>query len=237
MPRVERIQDAIAANQRSTVRRAFHNKGTVVSIRFDVAPALPEVLRVGFLRPGASYPGFAASRDRRASTSRWRPRSARVRISPGDRRRRAGRAAVQYPGELRARPGPVPDGHDTVRRARIAHRRHPCPARSRAPRGHPDPARPPACAGPDRCLHRPRYWSRTAFQVGDAVARLFARPTADVRRVEIKDDPDFLTTDLAEDLRRAPDHLSCAPSCSSTRRGRRSKTRARSGTRASPRRS
>jgi hypothetical protein len=46
-----------------------------------------------------------------------------------------------------------------------------------------------------------RYWSRTAFQVGDAAVRLFARPTTDVRRVEIKDDPDFLTTDLTEELR------------------------------------
>jgi hypothetical protein len=58
MPRVERIQDAVAAKQRSDVRRAFHNKGSVVRIRFDVAPALPDVLRIGFLQPGASYPGF-----------------------------------------------------------------------------------------------------------------------------------------------------------------------------------
>ena len=46
-----------------------------------------------------------------------------------------------------------------------------------------------------------RYWSRTAFQVGEAAARLFVRPTSDASRVATDDDPDFLTTDLIADLR------------------------------------
>ena len=47
-----------------------------------------------------------------------------------------------------------------------------------------------------------RYWSRTPFQVGEAAARLFVRPTSEVRRVVTDENPDYLTTDLVADLRR-----------------------------------
>ena len=202
MPRVERIQDAVAANQRSTVKRAFHNKGTVVSIRFDVAPALPEVLRVGFLRPGASYPGFGRF-----------SRSQSFHRRDGDRDQRGFAFRLETDDgaqDVLLSNTPASFARDPVQFLTVttlfAEHALPIAAIRVLPAvGLREGIRilRDLLGAPDRTVAftAQRYWSRTAFQVGDAAARLFARPTTDVRRVETKDDPDFLTTDLAEELR------------------------------------
>ncbi len=57
LPKVEEIQSIVSQRQNASIRRALHNKGTVVRIAFKVDD-LPEYLQVGFLKPGASYEGF-----------------------------------------------------------------------------------------------------------------------------------------------------------------------------------
>jgi hypothetical protein len=202
MPRVERIQDAVARKQAADVRRAFHNKGTVVQIRLDVSPDLPEVLRVGFLRPGAGYPGFGRF-----------SRSQSFHRRDGDRDQRGFAFRIETdagPQDFLLSNTPASFARDPVqfltvttlfaehRLAIAAIRVLPAVGLREGLRILRDLLR-----APDRSITftSQRYWSRTAFQVGDSAARLFVRPTSEVRRAETKDDPDFLTTDLVTDLR------------------------------------
>jgi catalase len=202
MPRVERIQDAVAAKQRADVRRAFHNKGAVVRIGFDVAPDLPDALRVAFLRPGASYRGFG-----RFSRSQ----SFRLRDKDRDQRGFAFRIETDVGAQdILLSNTPASFARDPVQFMKVAalFAEHPQPVAAilifptvglrEGLRILGDLLKPP-----DRAIAftSQRYWSRTAFQIGDAAARLFVRPTSGVRKVAIEDDPDYLTTDLISDLR------------------------------------
>lgn len=202
MPRVERIQDAVAAKQRTEVRRAFHNKGAVVRIRFDVAPDLPEVLRVTFLQPGASYQGFGRF-----------SRSQSFHLRDGDRDQRGFAFRIETPDgaqDILLSNTPASFARDPVQFMKVAalFAEHPQLVAAilvlptvglrEGIRILNDVRKPP-----DRAVAftSQRYWSRTAFQIGDAAARLFVRPTSELRRVAIQDDPDYLTTDLVSDLR------------------------------------
>jgi hypothetical protein len=202
MPRVERIQDIVAAKQRAGVRRAFHNKGVGVRIRFDVDPSLPEALRVGFLQPGASYVGFGRLSRSQSFHARDGDRDQRgfaFRIETGD-----------GPQDILLSNTPASFARDPVQFMTVATLFAESPLPLAAIRVFPavglgegfrilrDLLR-----APDRSLAftAQRYWSRTAFQIGDAAARLFVRPTSEARRVATNDDPDFLTTDLVADLR------------------------------------
>jgi hypothetical protein len=202
LPRVERIQDAVAAKQHADVRRAFHNKGAVVRIRFDVAPDLPDALRVAFLKPGASYKGFG-----RFSRSQ----SFRLRDKDRDQRGFAFRIETDAGAQdILLSNTPASFARDPVQFMKVAalfaeHRQliaaillFPTVGLREGLRILGDLLKPP-----DReiAFTSQRYWSRTSFQIGEAAARLFVRPTSEVRRVAIEDDPDYLTTDLVADLR------------------------------------
>jgi len=205
MPRVERIQDAVAAKQRADVRRAFHNKGAVVRIRFDVAPTIPDALRVAFLRPGASYPGFG-----RFSRSQ----SFRLRDKDRDQRGFAFRIETDDGAQdILLSNTPASFARDPVQFMKVAalFAEHPQPIAAILIFPTVGPREGLRIMGdllkpPDRAVAftSQRYWSRTAFQIGEAAARLFVRPTTEVRRVAIEDDPDYLTTDLVSDLRQQP---------------------------------
>ena len=67
MPRVERIQDAVAANQRSTVKRAFHNKARSSASGSMLPLRCPRASASGFSDPAQAIRASAGSRDRRAS--------------------------------------------------------------------------------------------------------------------------------------------------------------------------
>lgn len=202
LPLVERIQDAVAAKQRSYVRRAFHNKGTVVRILFEVAPALPEALRVGFLRPGASYSGFG--RFSRSQSFHHRD---------GDRDQRGFAFRIETDDgaqDILLSNTPASFARDPVQFMKVAalFAEHPLPIAAililptvglrEGLRILGDLRKPP---DRDIAFTSLRYWSRTPFQVGDAAARLSVRPTAEIRRVDTDDDPDYLTTDMIADLR------------------------------------
>ncbi len=202
MPRVERIQDAVAAKQRADVRRAFHNKGAVVRIRFDVAPTVPDQLRVAFLQPGASYEGFGRF-----------SRSQSFHLRDGDRDQRGFAFRLEIPDgaqDILLSNTPASFARDPVQFMKVAalfaeHRQliaailiFPTVGLREGLRILNDVRKPP-----DRTVAftSQRYWSRTAFQIGDVAARLFVRPLSEVRRVAIEDDADYLTTDLVTDLR------------------------------------
>ena len=238
MPRVERIQDAVAAKQRSTVKRAFHNKGTVVSIRFDVAPALPEVLRVGFLRPGASYPGFGrfsrsqsfhrrdGDRDQRGFAFRLETDDGAQDVLLSNTPASFARDLVQFltVTTLFAEHALPIAAVRSCPQSGSARASGSCATCSVHPTG-PLPSPPSATGAGLR--------SRSAMlPPGCSPGR---RLTSGGSRPRTTRTSSRRTSPRSSD--RAHDHLSCAPSCSSTRRGRRSRTRARSGTRASPRRS
>lgn len=208
MPRVEGIQDTVAAKQGRDLRRAFHNKGTVVSIRFDVASTLPEVLRVGFLQPSAGYSGFGRF-----------SRSQSFHHADGVRDQRGFAFRIEAPGgaqDILLSNTPASFARDPVQFLTVASLFAESPLPIAALRVLPavglregirillDLLR-----APDRSVAftAQRYWSRTPFQIGNAAARLFVRPTSAVRRVAIKGDPDFLTTDLVADLRARPRSL------------------------------
>jgi hypothetical protein len=202
LPRVERIQDVVAAKQGSEVRRAFHNKGTVVRIRFDVAPALPAILQVGFLEPGASYPGFGRF-----------SRSQSFHRRDGDRDQRGFAFRVETTEgaqDILLSNTPASFARDPVQFLKVttlfAESSLPIAAIRVLPVvGVREGIRilRDLLQAPDRTVvfTAQRYWSRTAFQFGEVAARLFVRPRSEVRRMANKGDPDFLTTDLILDLR------------------------------------
>jgi hypothetical protein len=205
LPRVEGIQDTVAAKQHAKVRRAFHNKGTIVRLRFDVGADLPEALRVGFLRPGETYGGFGRF-----------SRSQSFRLRDGDRDQRGFAFRIETPAgpqDLLMSNTPRSFARDPVQFLTVAalFAAHPLPVaalRVLPAVGLREGLRILAdlLRMPDRAVAftSQRYWSRTPFQIGDAAARLFVRPMGPLRRVAAADDPDFLTTDLVADLRRNP---------------------------------
>jgi hypothetical protein len=205
LPQVEHIQETVARKQGTPVRRAFHNKGTVVAIRFDVAPDLPEPLRVGFLVPGASYEGFG-----RFSRSQ----SFRLRDRDRDQRGFAFRITTHRGAQdilLSNTPGSF--ARDPVQFMRVAtifaeSSLVVAPIRVLLATGLREGIRivRNLLAAPDRTVSftSQRYWSRTPFELGEAAVRLFVRPSVEPRRVDRPDDDDFLATDLAAELRAGP---------------------------------
>jgi hypothetical protein len=205
MASVERIQDVVARKQQQQPRRAFHNKGTVVVIRFDVAPDLPEILRAHFLKPGASYPGFGRF-----------SRSQSFRERDGDRDQRGFAFRIETdagPQDLLFSNTPASFARDPVQFLKVATLFAESPRPLAALRVLP-------AVGlregirilrdllrmPDRTLAftSQRYWTRTPFAIGDVAARLFVRPTSAIVHVAATDDPDFLATHLAADLSEGP---------------------------------
>jgi Catalase len=202
LPRVERIQDIVAARQRAAVRRTFHNKGLGFRIRFDVDPSLPQALRVGFLQPGASYTGFG--RFSRSQSFRGRD---------GDRDQRGFAFRIETgegPQDILLSNTPASFARDPVQFMTVATLFAESPLLLAALRVFPAVGLREGfrilrdlLGAPDRSLAftAQRYWSRTPFEIGQTAARLFVRPMAAARRVAAKDDPDFLTTDLVAELR------------------------------------
>jgi hypothetical protein len=205
LPKVEHIQDTVARKQGPAVRRAFHNKGTVVEIRFDVARDLPEPLRVGFLVPGASYEGFG-----RFSRSQ----SFRLRDSARDQRGFAFRFRTDRGAQdILLSNTPASFARDPVQFMQVAtifaeSSLLIAPIRVLFATGFREGVRiiRNLLGAPDRTVSftTQRYWSRTPFELGSAAVRLFVRPTVAARRIERPDDNDFLSTDLAAELRAGP---------------------------------
>jgi len=205
MASVERIQDVVARKQRSQPRRAFHNKGTVVAIRFDVARDLPETLQAHFLRPGATYAGFG--RFSRSQSFRQRD---------GDRDQRGFAFRIYTdagPQDLLFSNTPASFARDPVQFLTVATLFAESPLPLAALRVFPavglregirilrDLLR-----APDRTLAftSQRYWTRTPFAIGAVAARFLVRPTSAIVHVAATDDPDFLATHLAADLSEGP---------------------------------
>lgn len=201
-PRVDAIQEHVARTQGAEVRRAFHNKGVGLSVEFQVAADLPEHLRVGFLRPGATYRGIG-----RFSRSQ----SLHGRDGDLDQRGFAFRLETdEGPQDILLSNTPTSFAPDPVMFLRVAtifarSSRLLAPVRVMRAVGIRRGIRVllNVLNAPDRAVSftSQRYWSRTPFQFGAAAARLFVRPTSPPRRVRTADDPDYLTTDLRIDLR------------------------------------
>jgi hypothetical protein len=203
MPSVNRIQDLVAAKQQTAVRRAFHNKGTVVSIRLDVADDLPDPLYIGWLRPGASYQGFGRF-----------SRSQSFRREDLARDQRGFACRIETPDgaqDLLFSNTPASFARDPLQFLKVTTIFAESPLPIAALRVLPavglreglrilrDLLR-----APDRRLPftGQRYWTRTPLELGDVAARFFVRPTDDQARLDdTGDDRDFLTTNLAADLR------------------------------------
>lgn len=203
LPRIEHIQDTVSRRQRSQVRRAFHNKGRPFTMRFEVAPDLPKHLQIGFLRPGTTHIGFG-----RFSRSQ----SFRRRDGDLDQRGFAFRLETDLgPQDFLLSNTPVSFARDPVQFLTVASIVAESPTliaplrviRRLGPREGlrvlANLVRPPART---LAFTSQRYWSRTPFQFGEAAARLLARPEGEPRRVSRDEDPDFLTADLVEALRR-----------------------------------
>lgn len=203
LPGVEAIQETVARRQNAADRRAFHNKGVAITVSLEIAHDLPEHLRVGILQPGATYRGFG-----RFSRSQ----SFRARDKDLDQRGFAFRLdAPDGPQDFLFSNTPVSFARDPVvflQVARIAARSHRLlvPPRLILALGIRDGLRVlrNIFAAPDRAIAftAQQYWSRTPFQIGAAAGRLFVRPVSAGRRVEATDDPDYLSRDLADELRR-----------------------------------
>jgi hypothetical protein len=201
-PLVEAIQKAVAGKQRAAVRRAFHNKGVAVRVEFEVAADLPEPLQVGPLTPGASYTGFG--RFSRSQSFRGRD---------GELDQRGFAFRLETPEgaqDFLFSNTPTSFARDPVMFLRVAMilaetRRLLVPFRVIAALGLREGIRVllNIVRSPDRALAftAQRYWSRTAFQFGTTAARLFVRPTSAPRRVTETADADYLSLDLASELR------------------------------------
>jgi hypothetical protein len=202
MPKVNRIQDVVAAKQRAPVRRTFHNKGTVVEVRLDVASNIPEPLQIGWLQPGAAYPGFG-----RFSRSQSFRREDMAR----DQRGFAFRIETpQGAQDLLFSNTPASFARDPLQFLKVTTIFAESPLPIAALRVLPavgvreglrilrDLLR-----APDRQLPftGQRYWARTPLELGDLAARFFVRPTGNQPRIEAPSDRDFLTTNLTADLR------------------------------------
>jgi hypothetical protein len=209
---IERIQETVARKQVVGIRRAFHNKGLPITMRFAVANDLPDHLRVGFLEPGASYPGFG----RFSRSQSFRRRDADL-----DQRGFAFRIDTPLgPQDFLLSNTPVSFARDPVVFMTVASifvgPLPLAPFRLAAALGIVDAVRVLAnvLRPPDRTVAftSQGYWSRTPFAFGDAAARLLVRPDAHAgRRVSNRRDPDFLTTDLVAELgRRAASFELCA---------------------------
>jgi hypothetical protein len=198
---VEHIQDHVAESQRRPVHRAFHNKGAALRALFEVSADLPATLQVGFLKPGAQYEGFARF-----------SRSQSFAMKDGDLDQRGFAFRLQTgdgPQDILLSNTPISFAEDPIVFLRVATLFVESPQLLAAARlmfavgplkgfrilGN-------LLGAPDRAVAftSQRYWSRTPFQFGDVAARMFVRPLSEVRRVASRDDPDFLSTDLAQDL-------------------------------------
>lgn len=201
MPKVERIQDTVARQQAAQVRRAFHNKGTVVEIRLDVADDLPPHLRRAWLQPGATWHGFGRF-----------SRSQSFHRADGTRDQRGFAIRLELDGgaqDLLFSNTPASFARDPVQFMTVAtiFAESPllvAPIRTILAVGLREGVRilRNLLSAPDRQLTftSQRYWSRTPFQIGDMAARLFVRPHAAPRLVGRADDPDYLTIDLTQEL-------------------------------------
>jgi Catalase len=205
LPRIEQIQATVSSRQSAQIRRAFHNKGLPILVRFEVTADLPEALRIGFLKPGAVYEGFgrfSRSQSYRKADGDLDQRGFAFRIETD-----LGRQDVLLSNT------PVSFARDPVMFMVVASifvesSLLVAPLKLIRALGPADAIRVMAnlLRPPERriAFTAQRYWSRTPFQFGDSAARLFVRPEGPVRRVEASGDPDFLTTDLADELRQQP---------------------------------
>jgi hypothetical protein len=202
LPGIETIQETVARRQNAADRRAFHNKGTAIEVALEIADDLPEHLRVGILRPGAVYRGFG-----RFSRSQ----SFRGRDGELDQRGFAFRVETpDGPQDFLFSNTPIsfaPDPVMFLRVARIAARSHRLlvPPRLILALGLREGIRVlrNILSAPDRSIAftAQQYWTRTPFQLGSAAGRLFVRPATPGRRVASTDEADYLTVDLAQELR------------------------------------
>jgi hypothetical protein len=201
-PRIGAIQAFVSNKQHAAVRRAFHNRGVVFTVEFEVASDLPAHLRVGFLTPGATYRGFG----RFSRSQSFHGNDAEL-----DQRGFAFR--LETPGrsqDFLFSNTPSSFARDPLMFLRVAtvfteNPRPIVPLKLFRAIGVRDGIRVlnNLLRAPDRSVtftSQP-YWSRTPFQIGAAAARLMVRPTSAQRRVEDSKDPDILTADMVKDLR------------------------------------
>jgi len=205
LPRIEQIQETVSRRQSAQIRRAFHNKGLPIGVRFEVSADLPEALRIGFLRPGAVYEGFGRF-----------SRSQSFRRADGDLDQRGFAFRIETDlgrQDVLLSNTPVSFASDPVIFRVVAaifveNSLLVPPVKLFRELGPGDAVRVMAnlLRPPERriAFTAQRYWSRTPFQFGDSAARLFVRPEGALRRVGTSGDPDFLTTDLADELRKQP---------------------------------
>jgi Catalase len=205
---VRAIQDVVAHMQSAPLRRAFHNKGDIVRVRFAVARDLPEAFRVGFLQPSAIYSGFgrfSRSQSLHAADGDFDERGFAFRLEIGSELstiqdfllsntpRSFAHDPIQF---LRAGRAFAPGGGALSVAARLVGAVGPLQAGRillQLKREAPDL----------RCAFTAQpYWSRTPFRCGDAAVKFVLKPALGGVRAAL-DTPDFLSDQLREDLARA----------------------------------
>lgn len=203
LPRIVGIQRTVSSRQGATIRRAFHNKGDPLQVRFEVADTLPAPLQVGFLRPGAKYEGFgrfsrAQSYNRKDLSFDGRGFAFRIATEDGPQDFLLSNTPVSF----------APDPVIFVKAGEVFANSNvlTAPFKLIVALG--------ACMGlrvtgnllfgtPARriTLTSQRYWSRVPFQLGAIALKLVAVPVpADEVRCS-GSGPDFLTHQLRDDLR------------------------------------
>jgi hypothetical protein len=201
-PRIEAIQALVSQKQHTAIRRAFHNRGVVFTVEFEVAHDLPAYLQVGFLTPGATYRGFgrfSRSQSFHGNDDELDQRGFAFRLETPGR-----------PQDFLFSNTPSSFARDPLMFLRVAtvfteNPRPIVPLKLFRAIGLRDGVKVlnNLLRAPDRSVTftSQSYWSRTPFQVGTAAARLMVRPTSARRKVKGTKDPDILTADLVEDLR------------------------------------
>ena len=203
LPKVPAIQRAVSALDAATIRRAFHNKGDPLKIRFEVSDELPPALQIGFLRPGAKYEGFgrfsrAQSHHRKDSSFDGRGFAFRLVTDDGPQDFLLSNTPVSFAPDpvTFVKAGEIFANHNMfVAVVKLPFALGPCRAAKVAANL--------ATTTPDVriSLTSQRYWSRVPFRLGAVALKLVAVP---VPHGEVRcsgDDPDFLTEQLREDLR------------------------------------
>jgi hypothetical protein len=204
LPKIASIQRTVSARQAATIKRGFHNKGDPLKLRFEVADALPAVLQVGFLRPGAKYDGFgrfsrAQSYSRKDSAFDGRGFAFRIATEDGPQDFLLSNTPVSF----------APDPVVFVKAAEVFANSSvlATPLKLMLVLGLRTGfaiARNLLLTTPDRSVSftGQRYWSRVPFQLGAVAVKLVAVPVPDEEAKCAGSDPDFLTAQLREELRR-----------------------------------
>ena len=203
LPKIPAIQRTVSAQDAATIRRAFHNKGDPLKLRFEVSNELPPALQVGFLRPGARYEGFgrfsrAQSHNRKDSSFDGRGLAFRLVTDDGPQDVLLSNTPVSFAPDpvTFVKAGKIFANHNMfVAVVKLPFALGPCRAVKVA-------ANLAATTPDDRIsLTSQRYWSRVPFRLGAVALKLVAVPVPPGEVRCSGEDPDFLTEQLRDDLR------------------------------------